>query len=144
MKKFLSVLICFVMLFCITACGSQSVQETTSSSTSSSTSTSKPQVKYYKGTRIPTLDSVLDAELLPDISEEKEGSYYYGGFTDNEDLKASMLIYAEYVKDTCGYTYEIVSSNNAAIGISTEKGHMIVMGANLSGTGLVISILLPD
>ena len=142
MKKFLSVLICFVMLFCITACGPQSVQETTSNSTSNSTSTSKPQVKYYEGTRIPTLDSTLDAELLPDISET--GSYYYGGFTDAEDVEATMLVYAEYVKKTCGYTYKISSSNSGAIGISTEKGHMIVMGVNLSGTGWVIYVSLPD
>ena len=92
MKKILAILICFVMLFCITACSSQSVQETTSSSTS----TSKPQIKYYEGTSIPTLDSVLDTKLLSDISEK--GSYYYSGFTDADDVGASILVYAEYVK----------------------------------------------
>ena len=138
MKKIFAVLICFVMLVCITACGSHSVIETTAGSTSAS----KPQEKYYEGTRIPTVDSVLEAELLPTISEE--GSYYYGGFTDAEDVKASMLTYAEFVKKTCGYTYKVASSNSSAIGISTEKGNLVVMGANLSGTGWVIYVLLPD
>ena len=138
MKKILAILICFVMLFCITACSSQSVQETTSSSTS----TSKPQIKYYEGTSIPTLDSVLDTKLLSDISEK--GSYYYSGFTDADDVGASILVYAEYVKKTCGYTYTKSSSNSGAIGISTDKGNIIVMGANLSGTGWVIYVRLPS
>lgn len=138
MKKFLSILICFVMLFCITACGSTSGSDSASSSTSSSTSAPKPQVKFYEGTQFPTFDSV-SIKGIKCTGEVSANSFLYGTYDNRMDLQIDINYYVEFVKEEYGYTCEYLSvadENTIKVIVTANQGTLILNAGLSSGVVL--------
>ena len=130
MKKFLSVLICFVMLFCIAACGSYSSSETTSSSTS----TPKPQVKFYEGTQIPTFDSVSMYGIK--CTGNTSNIFTYGTYENSINLQIDISRYVEFVEEEYGYKCEYLNTDkedSVHVQITSDQGTLLISAGLTSG-----------
>lgn len=132
MKKILAVLICFVMLVCITACGSPS--NSTSNSTSGSTSAPKPQVKFYEGTQIPTFDSVSMYGIK--CTGNTSNIFTYGTYDNSINLQIDISRYVEFVEEEYGYKCEYLNTDkedSVHVQITSDQGTLLINSGLTSG-----------
>ena len=114
MKKLIALLLALLMVLAMAACGDEAETAAAPEPTAAEETTeAEDAVVYYKGTNIPTLDSVLGENVL-----RNENVYSYGPYDTEEEagnvirLYAAALLALDFTENETAVGYELTDGKD--------------------------------